>query len=290
LGDLFFPIINLLQAESALFTGLALILGMMIGSFLNVVIHRLPRMVEQDWLTQCAWAKGEELPPAPRYNLAHPASQCPACQSPIRWHQNIPVLSWLLLRGRCAACQAPISPRYPVVEAATGLLFAYTAWRWGLSPQTLTAWGLLAALLALAAIDLDTFLLPDDLTLPLLWAGLLVNIWGVFAPLEQAVVGAIAGYLSLWLVFQLFKLLTGKEGMGYGDFKLLAALGAWLGWKMLLPIVLAASFLGAVAGISLILLGRQGRERPIPFGPWLALGGVLALFWGEGWVIWWLGV
>jgi leader peptidase (prepilin peptidase)/N-methyltransferase len=279
----------LLRVEPVLFASLALILGLMIGSFLNVVIHRLPRMVEQEWQAQCAWARGEEPTPVPYYSLAHPASHCPACQAPIRWHQNIPVVSWLLLRCRCAACQAPISPRYPVVEVATGLLFAYTAWHWGLGAQTLAAWGLLATLLALAVIDLDTFLLPDNLTLPLAWAGLLVNLGGFFVPLEEAVIGAMAGYLSLWLVFHLFKLLTGKEGMGYGDFKLLAALGAWLGWKMLLPIILAASFLGAVVGISLILLGRQDRQRPIPFGPWLALGGIVALFWGEGWVRWWLG-
>lgn len=278
-----------LLAEPALFAAAALLLGLLIGSFLNVVIHRLPRMLEREWREQCAFLDGRELTSETPFNLVVPRSACPKCGHAIRWFENIPLLSWLFLRGRCAACGTPIGARYPLVEALTGVLFAYAAWRWGFGAQAFAAWILLAALVALAFIDLDTHLLPDSVTLPLVWVGLLVNLNGVFCPLDQAVIGAIAGYLSLWTVYHLFKLLTGKEGMGYGDFKLLAALGAWLGWQLLLPIVLAASFAGAVIGITLIALRRQDRSRPIPFGPWLALGGLVALFWGEAILGMWLG-
>lgn len=285
-------VLLLLQAETTLFVALSLLLGLMIGSFLNVVIHRLPKMIEQDWREQCAWVQGtctDDTPARGRYDLAHPPSSCPHCGHTIRWRQNLPLLSWLWLKGRCAHCNASISPRYPVIEGLTALLFAYAAWRWGATFQTLAAWGLLASLVALACIDLDTMLLPDSITLPLAWAGLMVNLSSAFTPLDEAVIGAIAGYLVLWLVFHIFKWLTGKEGMGYGDFKLLSALGAWMGWKMLLPTVLVASFLGALIGLTLILLGRQARERPIPFGPWLALGGVISLFWGNRLLFLWLG-
>ncbi|MBI5329159.1 MAG: prepilin peptidase [Betaproteobacteria bacterium] len=280
----------LFQAEPGYFITLLTLAGLAIGSFLNVVIHRLPKMMEQEWRDQCAWLAGASADAARlHYNLAHPPSSCPACGHGIRWFENIPVLSWLALRGRCSGCRAPISPRYPLVEILTGALFGYAAWRWGASFQTVAACCLLACLVALACIDLDTMLLPDSMTLPLAWAGLLVNLFGIFTPLEDAVIGGVAGYLSLWLVFHLFRLLTGKEDMGFGDFKLLSALGAWLGWQMLLPIVLIASFAGALIGLMLIAMTRHGREKPIPFGPWLALGGVVSLFWGGPLLRLWLG-
>jgi leader peptidase (prepilin peptidase)/N-methyltransferase len=300
-------VLELFADQPGLFTAFALVLGLLVGSFLNVVIHRVPRMLEREWREQCAWLgeNAEALPavPAPShedgarsraealaaYNLWTPASACPQCGHGIAWYENIPILSWLFLRGRCSACGAAISWRYPLVEALTGLLFAYAAWHWGLGVEALLAWCLLAALIALSFIDLDTRLLPDNITLPLAWAGLLVNLNGVFVPLEQAVIGAVAGYLCLWGIYHLFKGLTGKEGMGFGDFKLLAALGAWLGWKMLLPIVLVASLAGALVGIAMIILGGHDRANPIPFGPWLALGGVIGLFWGDFLVHLWLG-
>jgi len=268
----------------------AALLGLLVGSFLNVVIHRLPHMMQRDWQEQCAWVEGKTVAEAPPYNLVVPRSACPSCQHPIAWHENIPVMSWLLLRGRCSECGAPISRRYPLVEVLTGVLFAYAAWRWGVAMQTLFVWGLLASLVVLTFIDLDTQLLPDSITLPLAWAGLLINLNGMFCPLDQAVIGAVAGYLALWSIYHLFKSLTGKEGMGFGDFKLLAALGAWLGWKLLLPIVLAASFAGALIGISLIVFAGHDRAKPMPFGPWLALGGLIALFWGEDILHLWLGM
>ncbi len=277
-------------AQPTLFVVVATLLGLMVGSFLNVVIHRLPVMMQREWREQCAWLAGNSLPDAVPYNLVVPRSACPSCQHPIAWYENIPLLSWLVLKGRCSDCGTPISKRYPLVELLTGMLFGYAAWRWGVGLQTLFVWGLLATLVALSFIDLDTQLLPDGMTLPLAWVGLLVNMNGVFCPLDQAVIGAVAGYLVLWSIYHLFKLLTGKEGMGFGDFKLLAALGAWLGWKMLLPIVLAASFAGAVFGIALMLFAGHDRAKPMPFGPWLALGGLVALFWGEEILHLWLGV
>ncbi len=272
-----------------LFVALASLLGLLVGSFLNVVIHRLPHMMQRDWREQCAWIEGKSFNDEPPYNLVVPRSACPSCQHPIAWYENIPVLSWLGLRGRCSECGAAISLRYPLVEMLTGVLFGYAAWHWGVSLQTLVVWGLLASLVALSFIDLDTQLLPDNITLPLAWVGLLVNLNGMFCPLDQAVIGAVAGYVALWSVYHLFKLLTGKEGMGFGDFKLLAALGAWLGWKMLLPIVLAASFIGALVGIGCIVFAGHDRAKPMPFGPWLALGGLIALFWGEHILRLWLG-
>jgi leader peptidase (prepilin peptidase) / N-methyltransferase len=268
-------------AQPAVLPWLALTLGLCVGSFLNVVIHRLPKMMEREWREQCAELAGTAAPAERRYNLLVPRSACPACGVPITALQNVPVVSWLALRGRCAACGAPIAPRYPVVEAAAALIGAYAAWRFG---PTLAALGAAAfgwALLALAVIDLDTQLLPDDITLPLLWAGLLINIGGTFVPLRSAVIGAIAGYLALWLVYWGFKLATGKEGMGQGDFKLLAAVGAWLGWQKLPLVILLSSVVGAAVGIALIVFARHGREKPIPFGPYLAAAGVIALFWGE---------
>jgi len=249
-------------------------------------------MLEREWREQCAWLDGGEQAASATiapYDLTRPRSACPRCGHPITWYENIPLLSWLFLRGRCSACGIAISPRYPVVETLTGLMFGYVAWRWGATWTTPALWLLLSSLIALAFIDLDTSLLPDSITLPLAWIGLLVNLENGLVPLPEAVIGAVAGYLALRLVYHLFKLLTGKEGMGFGDFKLLAALGAWLGWKMLLPILLAASFSGAVVGISLILFAGHDRAKPIPFGPWLILGGLIALFWGDGLLRLWLG-
>jgi leader peptidase (prepilin peptidase)/N-methyltransferase len=260
-----------------LFVAGAALLGLLVGSFLNVVVHRLPKMLEAEWRAQCAELDGRELPPAPRYDLWLPRSACPSCHTPLRERDNLPLLSYALLRGRCAFCKARISPRYPIIEALAGGLAAWVALRYGWGWQGALALVLVWTLIAAAAIDLDTTLLPDDLTLPLLWLGLVANLWGLYVPLSEAVLGAVAGYLSLWSVYWLFKLATGKEGMGYGDFKLLAALGAWLGWKLLLPIVLIASVVGALVGIGLIAARRHAREVPIPFGPYLATAGFLAL-------------
>jgi leader peptidase (prepilin peptidase)/N-methyltransferase len=256
------------------------LLGLCVGSFLNVVIHRLPRMMEREWHAQCADLRGETPSPAEVLSLARPRSRCPSCGHQITVLENIPIVSYLILRGKCSKCAAPISPRYPVVEAATGLLSAYAAWHFGPTPQALGALIMLWALIALTAIDLDTQLLPDSITLPLLWIGLALNLAGTYVDISSAVIGAMVGYLTLWSVFWLFKLATGKEGMGYGDFKLLAALGAWLGWQMLPVVILLSSIVGAVVGISLIVFSRHGRNTPIPFGPYLAAAGIIALFWG----------
>jgi leader peptidase (prepilin peptidase)/N-methyltransferase len=259
------------------------LLGLCVGSFLNVVIHRLPRMMEQEWQAQCAELRGEAASAVDEpLSLAKPRSRCPACGHQISALENIPLISYLLiLKGKCSACGTRISPRYPIIEVTTGLLSAYAAWHFGPTLQTVGALLLVWALIALSAIDFDTQLLPDSITLPLLWLGLAFNLWGIYAELPSAVVGAMAGYLALWSVFWLFKLATGKEGMGYGDFKLLAALGAWLGWQMLPAIILLSSVVGALVGISLIVVARHGRNIPIPFGPYLAAAGVIALFWGN---------
>ena len=259
------------------------ILGLLIGSFLNVVIHRLPKMMERDWHLQCAeLLEGNAAPPNPEpLSLAKPRSRCPACGHQIAALENIPVLSWLMLRGRCSACQAPISPRYPVIEMLTGALFAVSAVKFGYGGAAFGAAILASALVALAFIDIDTQLLPDSITLPLVWAGLFFNVSATYTDLQSAVIGAIAGYLSLWAVYWGFKLTTGKEGMGYGDFKLLAALGAWLGWQLLPLIILLSSLVGAVVGILLIVLAKRGRNVPIPFGPYLGAAGLIALFWGK---------
>lgn len=257
------------------------LLGLLVGSFLNVVIHRLPKMMEHDWHGQCALLRGEEIAEAPVLSLIAPRSRCPACGHPIGALENIPIVSWLFLRGRCSACQAPISPRYPAIEALTGLLTAFAAAHFGFGWAAAGAILLVWCLVALTFIDVDTQLLPDSITLPLLWAGLLFNLNDTFVDLHSAVVGAAAGYLTLWSVYWLFKLSTGKEGMGYGDFKLLAALGAWFGWQMLPLTILLSSLVGAVVGIALIVLAKRGRNVPIPFGPYLAAAGLLALFWGK---------
>jgi leader peptidase (prepilin peptidase)/N-methyltransferase len=293
---------------------LALLFGLLVGSFLNVVIHRLPAMLTRDWRGQALllmeeWAAEQEAPAQARevgqslaplrehlrsqsrrsYNLFVPRSACPSCGRPIRAWENIPVLSWLALRGRCAGCKARISLRYPLVEAFTGVVFAFAAWRFGFSWTTLGALIFCGFLIAGSMIDFDTKLLPDDLTLPLLWLGLLFNLASVFAPfrdlrpigLPAALIGAVAGYLVLRAIYEAFKFATGKEGMGFGDFKLLAAIGAWFGWQSLLPVVLVSAGVGSVIGVSLILFWKHARENPIPFGPYLALGAMIYLFWGK---------
>jgi leader peptidase (prepilin peptidase)/N-methyltransferase len=255
--------------------------GLAIGSFLNVVIYRLPKMMQAEWQAQCAELDGRDAAPAPRFNLLVPGSHCPACKTPLRIRDNLPLLSYFASGRKCAHCGAAISARYPVVEALTAVLSAWVAWRFGFGLAGLAALAFTFALIALTFIDADTTLLPDSLTLPLLWAGLLLNVKGTFVPLPDAVIGAAAGYLVLWSIYWLFKLATGKEGMGYGDFKLLAALGAWFGWKMLLPIVLLSSVVGAAVGIVLLVLARRGRDIPIPFGPYLAAAGFIVLIYGE---------
>lgn len=264
-----------------IFPFVAGLLGLLVGSFLNVVIHRLPRMMEREWQTQCAELRGEEVPEAETLSLLSPRSRCPTCGHGIGALENIPIISWLALRGKCSHCRTPISARYPIVEALTGLLTGFAAAHFGFEWSALGAILLIWSLIALAFIDFDTTYRPDAITLPLLWCGLLFNLQGAFADLPAAVIGAMAGYISLWSVYWAFKLLTRKEGMGYGDFKLLAALGAWLGWQMLPLIVLLSSLVGAIVGILLIILAKKGRNVPIPFGPYLATAGLLALFWGD---------
>ena len=259
-----------------------LILGLLVGSFLNVVIYRLPLMMESRWRRDCCEllevAQEKEGSPL---NLATPNSHCPHCKASIRPWQNIPVVSYLLLGGKCANCAVPISLRYPALELVTGLMTMALAWHFGLSPALLGAVLLTWSLIALTMIDVDHQLLPDDITLPLIWLGLLFNLNGAYVSLQEAVIGAMAGYVALWSVYWLFKLLTGKEGMGYGDFKLLAALGAWLGWQALPLIILLSSLVGAICGIALMIIKQRGREIPIPFGPYLAMAGWIALLWGD---------
>jgi len=280
-----------------------LLLGLVMGSFLNVVILRLPRIMEGEWRRECAELAAEATPPpaaaapaaadpagadpaadpssaAPALSLAHPPSHCPHCGHRIRPWENIPILSWLVLRGRCSACGAGISWRYPVVEALTAVLSLLVVWHFGPTPQAAAALVLTWGLVALAFIDADTQLLPDDITLPLLWLGLVLSLWGIFVDSHSAILGAAAGYLSLWLVFHAFRLLTGKEGMGRGDFKLLALFGAWMGWQTLPQIVLLSAVPGAIFGVALLATGRTGRETPIPFGPFLAISGWVNLLWG----------
>ena len=276
-------LIELLDNSPALFVILAVLLGLIVGSFLNVVIHRLPLMMEREWRMQCAELLGQPAPDGdqPVLNLWRPRSRCPHCKHLISAVENIPLLSYALQRGRCAHCQAAISVQYPLVEAASGLLAGIVAWKlgfgWPAAAALIFTWVLLAA----SVIDFRHQLLPDNLTLPLLWLGLGVALFGLFADLPSAVIGAMAGYLALWLVYQAFRLLTGKEGMGFGDFKLLAALGAWTGWQYLITIVILSSLVGAVFGLALILFRQRDRRIPMPFGPFLAAAGWIALLWGE---------
>ncbi|MCB1909512.1 MAG: prepilin peptidase [Rhodocyclaceae bacterium] len=268
-------------SDGPLVLATTLLVGLFVGSFLNVVIHRLPRMMEREWNEQAAELRGETLAKGERFNLATPRSRCPHCGHQISARENIPILSFLVQRGRCRHCGAGIGLRYPCVELLSGALCVGAALRFGPTPELLFAMVFIWVVMALAFIDLDTQLLPDSLTLPLLWVGLLANLEARFATLDSAVIGAAAGYLILWAVYWVFKLLTGKEGMGYGDFKLLAAIGAWFGWQSLPLTIILSSAVGAVVGIGLILFARHGRNVPIPFGPYLAAAGLLALFFGD---------
>ncbi|WP_051516643.1 A24 family peptidase [Herbaspirillum sp. RV1423] len=269
------------EGGSVAVAAVAACLGLLIGSFLNVVIHRLPHMMEREAENYLARETGQSLPHRERYDLWTPRSACPRCATPVAARHNIPLLGYLLLRGRCAHCREAISLRYPVVEAVSALMSAWVAWRFGLGTTGLAALAFTYFLIALSFIDARTQLLPDSLTLPLLWLGLLVNLAGAFVPLRDAVAGAAAGYLVLWAIYWIFRLATGKEGMGYGDFKLMAALGAWLGWQAL-PLVLAlASCLGAAVGLAAVALRRQSSDQAIPFGPYLALAGMLMLLYGK---------
>ena len=273
---------ELLSQSTPLLLAGVIVFGLIIGSFLNVVILRVPPLLEHDWRCQCQellQLKLDQDNRPPGIVLAR--SKCPNCGHHIRALENIPLLSYLVLRGKCAACNARISPRYPLVELTTAILFALTIWHFGPSLQGLTALFLTAFLIALAGIDADHQLLPDNMTLPLLWAGIVLNFWSVHTDLASSVTGAIAGYLALWLVYHLFRLMTGKEGMGYGDFKLLAALGAWMGWQMLPLIILLSSVVGALTGLILMGAGKMNRDKPMPFGPFIAAAGWIALIWGE---------
>jgi leader peptidase (prepilin peptidase)/N-methyltransferase len=277
-------VLDTLLDNTALFVAATALLGLVVGSFLNVVIYRLPVMMEKTWRSECEAFLGLKQTGAESgaaFNLVFPRSRCPHCQHPISARENIPLLSYMLLAGRCSQCRSPISLRYPLVELGTALVSALVAWKLGPSWQTAWALPLSWSLMCLSAIDIDQHLLPDSITLPLLWLGLFLSLFGVFTDSHSSIVGAIAGYLCFWLVFHAFKLLTGKEGMGYGDFKLLAAIGGWLGWKMLPVVIMLSSLVGAIVGISLIVFARHERSKPIPFGPYLVLGGLIALFWGE---------
>jgi leader peptidase (prepilin peptidase)/N-methyltransferase len=265
------------------------IMGLCVGSFLNVVIHRLPKMMEAQWRADCAELDGGKAQPAEAFNLMTPRSRCPSCGAPITALQNVPVASWIALRGKCASCRAPISARYPAIELLAAAIAVGVSLRFGWSAAL--AFGLVFAwaLIALTFIDLDTQLLPDDITLPLLWIGLIANAFGTYVDLRSAVFGAIGGYLLLWSVYWGFRLMAGKEGMGFGDFKLLAAIGAWTGWQVLPVAILVSAGLGAVIGSAALWLSKKGLGTRIPFGPYLALGGFVALLWGAQIVQWWLG-
>ena len=257
------------------------VLGLLVGSFLNVVIYRLPKMMERQWAAECAQMQGTATPQAEPFNLMRPRSRCRECGHAIRWYENVPVASWLALRGKCSGCGSSIGLRYPLVELATGALFFFAVRKWGVSPAAAAWCGFSAAIVALAMIDWDTTLLPDDITLPLLWAGLIAAALGwTGVSLPQALWGAVAGYLSLWSIYQGFRLLTGKEGMGYGDFKLFAALGAWFGWQALVPIILMASVIGAVVGIAMKVSSGLREGGYVPFGPFLAGAGLTAMLFG----------
>ena len=284
-------LLNLPPLDLLLSVPVLALLGLCVGSFLNVVVHRLPLMLERGWKLDSAEMLGVTLDDdaSAAVTLSKPRSRCPSCGYAIAWHENIPVFSYLRLAGKCSACKTPISPRYPLIEVLTAALFGAVAWKFGAQPIALLWCGFVAVLVALAGIDWDTTLLPDNLTLPLLWAGLVAAALGWTIPLAAALWGAVAGYLSLWTVYWLFKLVTGKEGMGFGDFKLLAALGAWLGANMILPIVLAASIIGAIVGIVMKLKASLREGRYVPFGPFLAGAGLVVLLLGSPRVLGWLG-
>ncbi|GJM07760.1 MAG: type 4 prepilin-like proteins leader peptide-processing enzyme [Lysobacteraceae bacterium] len=274
--------LDVLVAYPGLAAAGAGIVGLMVGSFLNVVIARLPARIEHEWRSQSREVlELEPVEEAPPPGLVRPASRCPHCNNPIRAHQNIPVVSYLLLGGKCAQCKARISIQYPLVELLTGLLSAYVIWHFGPTVQGASMLVLTWFLIAMSGVDIKTQLLPDNLTLPLIWFGLLLSLWSVFIPAEAAIVGAIAGYMSLWTVFQLFRLVTGKQGMGYGDFKLLAVFGAFGGWELLPLIIIMSSLVGAVVGSIALKMQGADRQTPIPFGPYLAIAGWIGLIWGQ---------
>jgi leader peptidase (prepilin peptidase)/N-methyltransferase len=265
------------------------LLGLCVGSLLNVVIHRLPKMMEAEWRAECAALEGREAPAKEVYNLFTPRSACPSCGTPIKAIHNVPVVGWLALRGRCAQCRAPISARYPIVELLGGIVAGLFAWRFGYSPQLVFALVFGWAMIALAFIDFDTQLLPDDITLPMLWLGLIANMFGTFTDLRSAVLGAIGGYMLLWCVYWGFRIIAKKEGMGFGDFKLLAAIGAWTGWQVIPVAILLSATLGAIVGTLFLWLSKRGMDTRIPFGPYLALAGVVSLLWGRSLLVLWLG-
>lgn len=281
--------LDLLQTNTVALLATVLVLGLLVGSFLNVVIYRLPVMMQNAWAREAAEMAGEDEPEQPRFDLIKPDSTCPSCGHLIRAWENIPVVSYLALGGKCSQCKARISPRYPIVELTTGLLSLALAWQFGATVQTAALLFFFWALIALTMIDVDHQLLPDSITLPLLWFGLLLNLGDTFVPIEQAVIGAVAGYLSLWSIYWAFKLLTGKEGMGYGDFKLFAAFGAWFGWSALPLIILLSSLVGAIVGIAMIAIMGRDRQIPIPFGPYLCGAALVYVFWGNAITAWYLG-
>lgn len=273
--------ITLLQTSPVFFVSLCTTIGLMVGSFLNVVIFRLPKIMEREWQQQCAELRGETAEILPSLSIAKPRSACTHCGHKITALENIPIISYLVLRGHCSQCNTSISLRYPIIEALTGIISGFVAWHFGYGFAALAALIFVWSVIVLAFIDLDTQLLPDDITLPLLWVGLLVNLGDGFTDIRSAVIGAVSGFLVLWSVYWCFKFATGKEGMGYGDFKLLSVIGAWFGWKMLPLVILLSSLVGAVIGIGLIIVMKHGRNTPIPFGPYLVGGGLIALFWGN---------
>lgn len=277
--------------QPAVFPWVALAFGLCIGSFLNVVIHRLPKMMERAWRADCAELAGQAVPQEAPYNLVVPRSACPGCGRGIRAIENIPLVSWLALRGKCAGCGMRISPRYPLVELLAGLGAAGAAWHFGFAAAAFGGALFICCTIALAAIDQATGYLPDDITLPLLWAGLLFNLFGAFVPLQDAVVGAAAGYLSLWSIYWTYKLITGKEGMGYGDFKMNAAIGAFFGWKLLPLVILVSSLTGLLFGVLQMLAAKRGWDAAFRFhfGPYLAIGAIVAMFWGAPIMRWYLG-
>jgi len=297
--DLISPVIDSFHASPVFFYSVTIIFSLLIGSFLNVVIYRLPKMMEQGWRRDCREFLADELSPTAKeqstkdeavLTLSKPDSTCPNCGHAIRFYENIPVISWLFLGAKCSQCKNPISIRYPLIEAFTAIVGFVVAQHFGVTMTTFWVLLLSYALICLTMIDYDHMLLPDQITLPFLWLGLLININGLIVPLNDAVIGAMVGYLSLFSVFWLFKLLTGKEGMGYGDFKLLALFGAWVGWKLLAILILMASVVGAVVGISLMVFKNHQREQAIPFGPYLAVAGWLTLLWGDAIWAWYLNL
>lgn len=287
--DFLSPFSEVLRTEPTIFVTFSVTLGLMVGSFLNVVIHRLPKMMEREWHANCLELQGKEVPEQTKYTLVTPRSACPKCGHQITALENIPIISWLVLGGKCSNCKTSISIRYPLVEALTGALIGLVAYKFGYTSSALFAFIYVFALVTLTFIDFDTQLLPDDITLPLLWLGLIFNLNTGFTDLKSAVLGAIFGYLILWSVYWLFKLVTGKEGMGYGDFKLLGAIGAWFGWQLLPAVILLSSVVGAVIGIGMIAFRGKTGNTAIPFGPFLALGGIAALFFGQQLASFYLG-